>query len=70
MLSRITQRRLRQIGEGVVHGFAQMGSLGESKLQMPTPARSVNDALRSDWARVGKDMRTTIKKAGKLEKAE
>lgn len=55
-------RAAARITEGVVHGFAQMGSLGNSDAREPAPKKTVTEALRGDWARLGGDMTRAIEK--------
>lgn len=39
------------VTESVVHGFAQMGSLGQSDLRELAARKTAAEALRGDWGR-------------------
>lgn len=55
-------RAAARVTEGVVHGFAQMGSLGYSDVREPAPRKTATEALRGDWERLGGDMERAIEK--------
>jgi hypothetical protein len=55
-------RTAARVTEKVVHGFAQMGSLGHSDVRAPAPKKTVTEALRGDWVRLGGDMERAIEK--------
>lgn len=46
---------------GMVHGFAQMGSFGQTR-RRSMKSKTVSEALRGDWLRLGGDMRRAIDK--------
>ncbi|MEJ0093012.1 MAG: hypothetical protein WDN46_14855 [Methylocella sp.] len=40
----------------MIRGFAQMGSFGQNKAELPKRANSVSEALHQDWVKVGSDL--------------
>jgi hypothetical protein len=50
-----------RVTDDVVHGFAQMGSFGTIRRQPPR-RRSVEEALRGDWVKLGGDMQRSVDK--------
>jgi len=58
---RAAVRVTEDVANGVAHGFAQMGSFGQS-MSRRQARPSVSDSLRSDWVRLGGDMAKAIDK--------
>ena len=55
-------RAAARVTESVIHGFAQMGSLGHSDVREPAPRKTAMEALHGDWVRLGGDMERAIEK--------
>lgn len=53
-------RAASRVAQGVVHGFAQMGSFGQPSKTVVYTKRTVSDALRADWYKLGGDMTRAI----------
>ena len=53
-------RMIAHVIDGVAHGLAQMGSLGQSDAREPIPRKTAEEALRGDWEQLGRDMERTI----------
>lgn len=61
-MTKIIRAAAVRVTESVVHGIAQMGSLGHADTRKPAPKKSVADALSGDWMRLGRDMTRAIDK--------
>lgn len=63
--------RSRSVAAGVAHGLTQIGTLGASGSLSAFPApRSVASALKSDWERLGGDMRRAVDTERRRGKAD
>jgi hypothetical protein len=60
-MTKIIRTAAARVAEGVVHGFAQMGSAGQADVQKPAK-KTATEALRGDWTRLGSDMSRAIEK--------